>query len=136
MHLRKIKVWDMRYYWLRKHETHKHVKVHWKRGVDEEDPNLADYHTKHHSTIHHRGVRPLYVRDQILHNISTLQNASSVVRTLYVRNQLLHNISILQNASSVVRPLYLRNQLHQNITTIQHASSLLRGCIIPSQDPI
>ena len=63
IHLRKSKTWDMRYYWLRDRETQKQIAVHWKRGIDENDPNLADYPTKHHSTIHHRGVRPLYVRD-------------------------------------------------------------------------
>ena len=70
----------MWYYWLREHDTHKHIKFHWKRGVNEEDLNLADYHTKHHSTIHHRGVQPLYVRDQILHNMSTIRHASSLLR--------------------------------------------------------
>ena len=62
--LRKSKTWDMRYYWLRDNETQKNIKVYWKRGVDENDPNLADYHTKHHTKIHHRGIRPLYVRDK------------------------------------------------------------------------
>ena len=55
----------MRYYWLRNKELMNDIKVYWKRGTDEEDSNLADYHTKHHSTIHHKGVRPLYVRDQV-----------------------------------------------------------------------
>ena len=80
MHLRKSKTWDMRYYWLRDRETQKQIKVYWKRGLDENDPNLGDYHTKHHSTIHHKGVRPLYVRDHLINNISTLQQASSVLR--------------------------------------------------------
>ena len=70
----------MRYYWLREHDTHKHIKVHWKRGVDEEDPTLLYYHTKYHPTIHHRRVRPLYVRDQALHNIPTIHHASAVMR--------------------------------------------------------
>ena len=78
--LRKSKTWDMRHYWLRDKETHKDIKVYWKRGVDENDPNLVDYHTKHHSTIHHRGIRPLYVRDHILNNITTLHTESSVLR--------------------------------------------------------
>ena len=66
IHLRKSKTWDMRYYWLRDNETQKNIKVYWKRGVDETDPNLADYHTKHHTKIHHRGIRPFYVRDNKL----------------------------------------------------------------------
>ena len=72
IHLRKSKTWDMRYYWLRDQQTKKIIKVYWKRGTDDNDPNLADYHTKHHSTIHHKGVRPLYVRDSVLNNIFTL----------------------------------------------------------------
>ena len=80
IHLRKSKTWDMRHYWLRNKETHKDIRVYWKRGINEEDPNLADYHTKHHSLIHHKGVRPLYVRDQVLNNISILRRMSSVLR--------------------------------------------------------
>ena len=63
IHLRKSKTWDMRYYWLCEQQTHKSTKVYWKRGTDENDPNYADYATKHHSIIHHKGVRPWYVRD-------------------------------------------------------------------------
>ena len=33
-------------------------------GNDENDPNLADYHTKHHPKIHHRGVCTLYIKDK------------------------------------------------------------------------
>ena len=64
MHQRKSKTWDMRYYWLRDNETKNNIKVYWKRGKDEKDPNRADYHTKHHPTVHHRGVRSDYVLDR------------------------------------------------------------------------
>ena len=73
MHLRKSKTWDMQYYWLRDQSELKNIKVYWKRGKDEEDPNKADYHTKHHSTVHHRGVRPFYVHDKIM-NMVTMYN--------------------------------------------------------------
>ena len=63
IHLRKSKTWDMQYYWLKDKETSKDINIYWKKGKDEHDPNLADYATKHHSTIHHRGVRNYYVRD-------------------------------------------------------------------------
>ena len=45
MHLRKSKTWDMMHYWLRDKETHKDIQFYWKRGLDENDPNLGDYHT-------------------------------------------------------------------------------------------
>ena len=70
----------MRYYWLRDKSTHKEIQVYWKRGVDENDPNLADYQTKHHSTIHHRGVRPFYVRDQKINVVQTPLVTSSELR--------------------------------------------------------
>ena len=53
----------MRYYWLRDQNTQNKINVYWKKGNDEDDPNYADYHTKHHSKIHHKGVRTLYVKD-------------------------------------------------------------------------
>ena len=64
IHLRKSKTWDMRYYWLRDKTKQGIINVYWKKGNDENDPNLADYHTKHHPKIHHRGVRTLYVKDK------------------------------------------------------------------------
>lgn len=64
IHQRKSKAWDMRYYWLRDKETQKQIKVYWKRGKDETDPNKADYQTKHHYTVYHRGIRPNYFLDK------------------------------------------------------------------------
>ena len=63
IHLRKSKTWDMRYYWLKDQEHKSIMNIYWKRGKDPSDPNLANYPTKHHSTIHHRGIRPLYALD-------------------------------------------------------------------------
>ena len=60
---RKSKSWDMRFYWLKDNITKQYIKVYWKRGKDEKDPNKADYHTKHHQIIHHRGIRTEYVLD-------------------------------------------------------------------------
>ena len=80
IHLRKSKTWDMRYYWLRDKSTGKIIKIYWKRGVDENDPNHADYHTKHHATVHHKGVRSTYVRDHTANYISILRHTSAVLR--------------------------------------------------------
>ena len=106
MHLRKSKTWDMCYYWLRDKDTQKQIKVYWKRGTDENDPNKADYHTKHHPIIHHRGVRPTYVRDQAHNLISSIG----------------------------VRPTHVRDQALNLISSIRHNSSVLRVCIISLRD--
>ena len=62
----------MRFYWLRDNETKKNIQVYWKKGKDDDDPNLADYPTKHHSVIHHRGIRSTYVLDKVINHIFTL----------------------------------------------------------------
>ena len=36
----------------------------WKKGTDPEDPNNANYHTKHHALIYHKGIRHRYVHDK------------------------------------------------------------------------
>ena len=56
------------------------IKIYWKKGKDEDESNLADYLTKHHSTIHHRGVRSTYVLDQIINHIYTLNQTSQALR--------------------------------------------------------
>lgn len=63
IYLRKSKMWYMRYYWLRDQEQKSIINIYWKRGKDPDDPNLADYPTKHHFILHHRGICPLYVMD-------------------------------------------------------------------------
>ena len=80
IHQRKSKTWDMRFYWLRDNETKKNIKVYWKKGKDTADPNLADYPTKHHCTIHHKGIRSHYVLDKIINHIYTLNHTSQVLR--------------------------------------------------------
>ena len=55
----------MQYYWLRDNETRKNINVYWKKGTDDDDPNLVDYPTKNHPTIHHRGIRSHYALDKL-----------------------------------------------------------------------
>jgi hypothetical protein len=76
--IKKAKSWDMRYYWLCDRENQLHFKIYWKKGTDPDDPNNADYHTKHHSVIHHKGVRHRYVHDKmnlLVSNIDKYFNA-------------------------------------------------------------
>ena len=70
----------MRYYRLKDKQKQKVINIYWKKGKDTDDPNLADYATKHHSIIHHRGVRPLYVLDTVVNHISTLYNTSQILQ--------------------------------------------------------
>jgi hypothetical protein len=53
----------MRYPWLTDRVRQKQFDVYWRPGKD----NLGDYHTKHHSTQHHKDMRPF-----ILHQANIL----------------------------------------------------------------
>ena len=59
--MRQSKTWDMHLHWLRDKELTEYIKVFYDKGKN----NGADYHTKHHPTVHHRRVRldRKYVRD-------------------------------------------------------------------------
>ena len=59
--MKQSKIWDIHLHWLCDTPNSKHFKVFWDKGLN----NGANYHTKHHSTIHHRRVRldRKYVRD-------------------------------------------------------------------------
>ena len=87
IHLRKSKTWDMRYYWLRDKTAQNAVKIYWKKGTDENDPNLADYHTKHHSIKHHKNVRNTYVRDSAMNFISSLRHSTAILRGCVISTQ-------------------------------------------------
>ena len=54
---RQSKEINMRFYWVRDKLNQEHLLVYWRQGSD----NLTDYFTKHHSTAHHRRMRPKYL---------------------------------------------------------------------------
>ena len=54
---RRTKAMDMRFNWILDRSTQKHFNVLWKPGKI----NLADYFTKHHSTVHRKRMRNIYV---------------------------------------------------------------------------
>ena len=78
--LKRSKSWDMRYYWLRDRQMQRQFDIYWEEGIK----NLADYFTKHHSTLDHQAKRSKYVNDKlhylahpvsaILSNFSTATN--------------------------------------------------------------
>ena len=59
--LKKSKSWDMNMHWLRDREHQKQFTVTWEKGSG----NKADYHSKHHPTVHHRNTRSKYIRDVV-----------------------------------------------------------------------
>jgi len=54
---KRTKAMDMRYNWILDRQVQSHFQVLWRPGKD----NLADYFTKHHSTVHHKRMRRVYV---------------------------------------------------------------------------
>ena len=83
MIMKHSKTWDMQLHWLQDPNNNKHFKVFWDKGIN----NGADYHTKHHSTIHHRRVRmdKKYVRDihqDLQTKINCLFSPKNVTNTL------------------------------------------------------
>ena len=59
--MKRSKSWDMNFHWLRDKETLKEIDIAWGKGTE----NYADYFTKHHSLVHHRKMRSIYIRDII-----------------------------------------------------------------------
>jgi hypothetical protein len=54
---KRSKAIDMRFYWIRDRVQQGQYHVYWRKA----EINRADYFTKHHSTKHHRQMRPEYL---------------------------------------------------------------------------
>jgi hypothetical protein len=54
---KRSKAMDMRFYWIKDREQQEQFLVYWRPGKE----NRADYHSKHHSTSHHRTMRHNYL---------------------------------------------------------------------------
>jgi hypothetical protein len=59
---KRTKAMDMLYHWLRDREAQGQFKFYWRSGKS----NRGDYPTKHHSSAHHREVRPIYLTPRIV----------------------------------------------------------------------
>jgi hypothetical protein len=57
---KRSKAMDMRFYWVKDRVEHKQFNIGWAPG----DTDLGDYFTKHHSTAHHKRMRPYYLHDK------------------------------------------------------------------------
>ena len=51
---------DINFYWLQDRTTHGQFNIYWGPG----NGNHGDYHSKHHSTAHHREKRPIYLQTE------------------------------------------------------------------------
>ena len=76
---KRSKAIDMRFFWLRDRENQEQFKLYWAKGAN----NLADYHTKHYLTIHHKNICQLYLASCLIgkmteEELCLLQNNISV----------------------------------------------------------
>ena len=60
MKQKKSKAMDMRFHWVRNRINQGQLIVRWRPGKS----NLADYPTKHHTGLHHKTLRPIYLYDE------------------------------------------------------------------------
>jgi hypothetical protein len=65
----------MRYHWLTDIFRQKQFDVYWHPGKY----NLGDYHTKHHSTQHHKDMRPLILHQA--NNLNVLQGCVNLLQS-------------------------------------------------------
>ena len=54
---KRSKAIDMRFYWIKYHNSQGQFKIYWPPG----STNLGDYHTKHHPQSHHHMMRPQFL---------------------------------------------------------------------------
>ena len=57
MRVKRSKIWDMRFNWLRDRTAQKQFDIKWDKGIR----NMADYFTKHHPPSYHRLKRSDYI---------------------------------------------------------------------------
>ena len=62
IHQKRSKSWDMRYYWLRDHQTKNQVRFYWDKGTN----SNAHSFTKHYATKYQRITRNRYVQDLVV----------------------------------------------------------------------
>jgi hypothetical protein len=74
---KQTKAMDMHFHWLQYRTNQKQFLTYWREGKT----NIGDYTTKHHSTIHHKVTRPIFLTSP-----STLAKykakATSIIRRL------------------------------------------------------
>ena len=74
---------DMRFYWLRDRQTLEQFRFFWRAGK----LNLADYWTKHHPALHHKGIRNRFltekrVLDELKQRLENKESVKEIVHSL------------------------------------------------------
>ena len=81
--IKRAKLWDMRYNWLRDRESQDQLRIYWDKGNNND---RADYFTKHFAPKHHVEMRPhFFVTNDIVKQMantvtSLLSNVSKSAR--------------------------------------------------------
>ena len=80
---KRTKAMDMRFYWLRDRQTLKQFQFFWCAGK----LNLADYWTKHHPAMHHKGIRNRFltekrVLDELKQRLESNHSVKEIVHSL------------------------------------------------------
>eukprot|EP00957_Ditylum_brightwellii_P030930 2343359-Ditylum_brightwellii.AAC.1 len=57
----------MQFYWVHNRIAQNHFVIYWRPGLE----NLGNYHTKHHSTAHHKHMQQYY-----LHQVESLAHCA------------------------------------------------------------
>jgi hypothetical protein len=96
------KAMAMRYHWLTDRVRQKKFDIYWPPGRE----NLGDYHTKHHSTQHHKDTRGL-----ILHQANNLQVLRGYVKLLPIPQPHLRTRTYAQTYPSAQRVTHLKSVL-------------------------
>jgi hypothetical protein len=84
--MKKLKLMDMKYYWLRCCISQMQFKHYWAAW----STNLGDYFTKHHPMIHHQTTRGKYLTD-----ISTLMKLRNRQKRGYTKMITSHSKGVL-----------------------------------------
>ena len=58
---KKLKSWDMWFYWLQNKNQNHNFDIYWDSGLIK----LSSYYTKHHTSQHHKDIIKTYVRDKL-----------------------------------------------------------------------
>jgi hypothetical protein len=99
---KRSKAMDMRYHWLTDRVPQKQFDVYWRTGRE----ILGDYHTKHHSAQHHKGMRGL-----ILHQANSLHVLRGCVKLLPLPQPPLRTRTDARTNPSAQRATQLRSVL-------------------------
>jgi hypothetical protein len=130
--MKKLKLMDMKYHWLRCRISQMQFKHYWAAG----STNLGDYFTKHHPAIHHQTTRGKYLTD-----ISTLMELRNRWKGGYARTITSRSKGVLDRSglpdttvdyekALEARKLLSASDLHGNRRCRVKGWQLETGCVV------